>query len=140
MTSPSPLRRIISLACSFAVIGALLMLWSATGRAVYTQQYDAQRAAQEAASTNDLAAKFPDLAAPSGSSIEAVPNRFMFGLLPSTYPWNLTSPALLSVLTVATPTGIIAILQILPSHTTRRLLGVLGLRHHHAPAQPTPAA
>jgi len=130
---------VISLACAVAVIAMVFSLWSATGRAVYTQQYDPARAAREAVTTNDLASQFGDVPLPGGESaaaIEAVPNRFQIGLLPSTYPWNFTSPDLLSVLTIATPAGLIALMQIVPARTTRRLVR-LALSHRSAPGAET---
>ncbi|RMH25771.1 MAG: hypothetical protein D6693_08340 [Planctomycetota bacterium] len=134
------LRRALSLVCAAAVIAMTLMLWNATGRAVYTQQYDPDRAAREAASTNDLASQFGDMELPSDSavSIEPVPNRFRLGLLPSTYPWDIFNPDIVSVLTLATPALLIALMQLTPARFTRGVARRLLARRTEAPSQPAP--
>lgn len=128
MGRPSLLRKLITLGCCAAVLIMSLMLWDATGRAYYTQQFDAERAKREAENTNNLANLFGDGPAGAEASIEAVPNRFALGLLPSTEPWNITNPDLVSVMTISTPALLIALLQIVPQRSTRRLLSMIRAR------------
>lgn len=106
------------LGCAGIVIAMMLILWNATGRATYTQFYDTERAQREAETTNNLETLF-ERDTPTGTSVGEVPNRFMLGLLPSTYPWNITDPAIISVLTISTPAAVIVLLHLAPSAARR---------------------
>lgn len=124
------LKKMVVLACSLAVVSLSLSLWSATGRQMYTRLYDRDRAEREAANGNNLASLFEDTTPLPGASapIAEVPNRFMFGLAPSTYPWRLFDPELLSVLTLAGPAVLIGLIEITPRRVVRTIARRLGVR------------
>lgn len=111
------LVRPIVLLCCVVIIIFSFSLWMETGRATFTRLYDAQRAADEASSTTGLADLFDGTTSSdqnAGERIEAVPNRFALGLAPAAYPWQMGNAESVSVLTLAGPAALIALLQLAP--------------------------
>lgn len=100
------LIRLIAAALGAAVALQALALWNATGRAAWTRYHDAERAAAEAAaSEGSLADLFEDTGVhdDAGGALEALPNAFALGLLPSGPDRHA-----ISVLTLAGPGALIA--------------------------------
>lgn len=97
-------------ACCALIVALSLLLWNATGRAGFTRFRDETRAAREQAA-GSVADLFEDtgLGGDRGVRVEDVPNSFAFGLLPSTYPWRVWDVHLASVVTIAGPAALTAL-------------------------------
>jgi len=102
-----PFIRLFALILGVAIVLQTLVLWDATGRAAWTRFFDAERAAAEAeAQSGSLADLFEDTGVhdDAGGALEALPNAFALGLLPSGPDRHA-----ISVLTLAGPGAVIAL-------------------------------
>jgi hypothetical protein len=114
------LRLVVAL-LGVAIITQAMLLWNATGRARLTRYYDPSReASAPTQERTDLEALLNEAGVNDGfEEIEVPENRFAFGLLPSTYPWRLWDPYVLSVATVVTPAALIVLLSLCPVRRRR---------------------
>ncbi len=98
------LARMVAVSCCVLILAQTMLVWNSTGRAGYTRFRDEARAAREAGSPG-AADLFADtgLGGASGVAIAVIPNEFALGLLPSTYPWRVWDPHIVSVLTIGAP-------------------------------------
>jgi len=117
--------RWLSLLMCVVVIEQSLVLWSATGHAAFTTHFDSERAEQAKQTTNtaDLFGDTGEFAGTDAQQIEAPPNRFMLGFLPSLPPgemWMVWDVDMVSVLTLAGPTTVIALLTLASMTIDRR--------------------
>lgn len=94
--------RFVIVVCGALVAVQALALWNATGRAAWTMHFDRARAERESvAADSGVAALFEDTGLQDAAGrLEAPPNEFRFGLLPSTYPWRVWDKDMPSVATV----------------------------------------
>jgi len=102
-----PFVRLFALILGVAIVLQTLALWDATGRAAWTRFHDAERAAAEAAAQGgSLADLFEGTGVhdDAGGALEALPNAFALGLLPSGPDRHAVS-----VLTLAGPGALIAL-------------------------------
>ena len=96
------------------VIVESFVLWNATNRDMFTRYHDPERAERDSndQGLTDLFGDGNSADDVGASAIPPVPNQFRLGLLPSTYPWQLTDKHLVSLLTLAGPAALIAMLTL----------------------------
>jgi hypothetical protein len=102
----SSLSRAVVFLCSLATIAASLILWNATGRAVWTMYRDPAR--DERPGGESLEDLFEEAGV---APLETAPNEFRFGMLPS----GVADRNIVSVATVAGPAALAALAAIFPS-------------------------
>ncbi len=94
------------------VTGASLVLWLATGAAIFTRIYD-PALERHRQSEREIDRLFAEAGAETQEGpIDRAPNKFQLGLLPSTAPWHIWDRHVLSVLTPAGPALLVAMVYL----------------------------